>query len=120
MAATRGPPTEALASQNPAVNRESNHKLEPSSENERKDTNIGMGTLKGITRILKASARAPGNFAAGMGQGAHNAPRLWGDKTVRLQEPVTGIVSGILAGGKVSRRRPRDFHSRLVASHSFH
>lgn len=36
-----------------------------------------------------------------MAQGAHNAPRMWGDRTVRPQHDVTGLGSGLAAAGKV-------------------
>jgi hypothetical protein len=66
------------------------------------ETIVGLRAAKGLGRIVKAAARAPGTFAAAMAQGAHNAPRMWGDKTVRPQDKVTGVVSGVVAGCKVS------------------
>jgi hypothetical protein len=63
---------------------------------------VGFRAAKGLGRIVKAAARAPGTFTVAMAQGAHNAPRMWGDKTVRPQEKVTGVVSGVVAGCKVS------------------
>jgi hypothetical protein len=56
----------------------------------------GRGTL----RIGKAAARAPGAFTLAMARGAHNVPKLWGDRTVRPQEKVTGISSGMKEGVK--------------------
>lgn len=53
----------------------------------------------GTTRVLKAFARAPGEFAAGMAHGAHNMPLLWGDPTVRPTRKVTGVRSGMASGG---------------------
>ncbi|KAG9748934.1 hypothetical protein KCU73_g6959, partial [Aureobasidium melanogenum] len=37
-------------------------------------------------------------FTVAMAEGAHNAPRLWGDRSVRKPVKVTGIMSGISAG----------------------
>lgn len=37
----------------------------------------------------------------GMAQGAHNLPKVWGDKTVRPQEKITGLGSGLKAAVKV-------------------
>lgn len=36
-----------------------------------------------------------------MAQGAHNLPKVWGDKTVRPQEKITGLGSGLKAAVKV-------------------
>lgn len=41
-------------------------------------------------------------FTVAMAQGAHNAPRMWGDRTVRPQPKVTGLGTGLMAGCKVS------------------
>jgi hypothetical protein len=73
----------------------------PSSK-EPNETIVGLRAAKGLGRIVKAAARAPGTFTVAMAQGAHNAPRMWGDKTVRPQDKVTGVVSGVVAGCKVS------------------
>ena len=47
---------------------------------------------------------APGIVTVAMAQGAHNIPRMWGDKTIRPQDKVTGVVSGDAAGCKVGLR----------------
>ena len=65
------------------------------------ETIVGFRAVKGFGRIFKAAARAPGTFTVAMAQGAHNAPRMWGDKTVRRQDKITGVVSGVTAGCKV-------------------
>jgi hypothetical protein len=62
---------------------------------------LGSDSLKGVARIFKTTARAPMAFTLAMAQGAHNAPRMWGDKTVRPQEKITGLGSGLAAAGKV-------------------
>lgn len=62
---------------------------------------LGSDSLKGVTRIVKSTIRAPMTFTFAMAQGAHNAPRLWGDKTVRDQDKITGLASGVVAAGKV-------------------
>lgn len=72
-----------------------------SSANDRDDKFVGLRAAKGLGRIVKAAARSPGTFTVAMAQGAHNAPRMWGDKTVRPQDKVTGVVSGLTAGCKV-------------------
>lgn len=62
---------------------------------------VGSKLLKGSVKIVKASARSPGTFTLALAQGSHNAPRLWGDSTVREPYAVTGISSGLAAGCKV-------------------
>jgi hypothetical protein len=54
----------------------------------------------GASRVLKAAARAPGAFTAGMADGCHNLPHLWGDKSVREPVKVTGLASGVMGGCK--------------------
>jgi hypothetical protein len=56
--------------------------------------------VTGASRVLKAAARAPGAFAAGMADGSHNLPHLWGDKSVRDPVKVTGLASGVTGGCK--------------------
>jgi len=42
------------------------------------------------------------DFSLGLARGFHNAPKLYGDDTVRPQEKVTDLQSGLKAAGKVS------------------
>lgn len=65
------------------------------------DKIVGERAAKGLGRMTKAALRSPMTFSVGMAQGAHNLPKLWGDKTVRPQEKITGIGSGLKAAGKV-------------------
>jgi len=44
---------------------------------------------------------APMEFTLSIAQGFHNAPKLYGDDTVRKQDKITGIQSGLKASGKV-------------------
>lgn len=60
----------------------------------------GQRAAKGIGRIGKAVFRSPMTFTVGMAQGAHNLPKVWGDKTVRPQEKITGFGSGLKAAVK--------------------
>ena len=66
---------------------------------------LGSATARGSARVFRATFWAPMNFSLALAQGAHNAPKLWGDKTVREQHEITGILSGISAGCKVCRCR---------------
>jgi hypothetical protein len=58
----------------------------------------GTYFVDGSLRIGKAAVRAPGEFTLAMAYGAHDLPRLWGDKTVRTAPRVTGVGSGLVAG----------------------
>ncbi|MCJ1472120.1 hypothetical protein MMC13_000767 [Lambiella insularis] len=60
----------------------------------------GKHAGRGVLRIGKAAARAPGAFTLAMARGAHNVPLLWGDRTVRTQGKVTGVASGVKEGVK--------------------
>lgn len=64
------------------------------------DSVIGAG--KGISRIVGAGLKSPMDFSLGLARGFHNAPKLYGDDTVRPQEKVTDLQSGLKAAGKVS------------------
>ena len=52
----------------------------------------------GFRKTGHALARFPMNITLALTQGFHNAPRLYGDETVRRPPRVTGIHSGLRAG----------------------
>lgn len=54
---------------------------------------VGRGTFKSASAL----ARAPVDLSVALAQGFHNAPRLYGDDTVRRPTRVTGIRSGLRA-----------------------
>jgi hypothetical protein len=62
---------------------------------------FGVRSAIGFGRVFQAAVRAPMKFTVAMAEGAHNAPRLWGDRLVRKPTKVTGIVSGLSAGCQV-------------------
>ena len=57
-------------------------------------------TSKGFGRIVKAAVQAPMDISVSITKGFHNAPKLWGDDTVRPQEQVSDLKSGFKAIGK--------------------
>jgi hypothetical protein len=61
-----------------------------------------IGASKGMSRIVGAGMKSPMDFTLGLARGFHNAPKLYGDDTVRPQEKVTDFQSGLRAAGKVS------------------
>jgi hypothetical protein len=63
---------------------------------------FAVGTGVGIVRIAGAGFKSPATITYGLARGFHNAPKLYGDKTVRQTEKITGVRSGMSAAGKVS------------------
>ena len=61
-----------------------------------------VGAAKGAQRIVAAGMKSPMDFTLGLARGFHNAPKLYGDDTVRPQEKVTDFKSGLQAAGKVN------------------
>ncbi|RDW72068.1 putative sterol glucosyltransferase [Coleophoma crateriformis] len=54
----------------------------------------------GLGQTAEALARAPMDLSLAVAQGFHNAPRLYGDTTVRRPTRITGIQSGLKAAGE--------------------
>ncbi|KAL2270350.1 hypothetical protein VTJ83DRAFT_2534 [Remersonia thermophila] len=54
---------------------------------------VGRGAVQSATAL----ARTPADLILALAQGFHNAPRLYGDETVRRPTRVTGIRSGLRA-----------------------
>lgn len=63
------------------------------------DAAIGAG--KGLSRIVETSLKMPLDFTLGLARGFRNAPKMYGDDTVRPVEKVKGIRSGIKVASKV-------------------
>ncbi|CZT42943.1 uncharacterized protein RSE6_02911 [Rhynchosporium secalis] len=61
---------------------------------------FALDSGKGISRIVGTGLKAPMDMALNISRGFGNVPRLYGDKTVRKEEKVTGVVSGLGAAGK--------------------
>ena len=55
---------------------------------------------RAIGRIASAGLKSPLDFTMGLAKGFHNAPKLYGDDTVRQSDKVTGIGSGLRAAAK--------------------
>ncbi|KAL9124890.1 MAG: hypothetical protein Q9217_005833 [Psora testacea] len=53
----------------------------------------------GLAQAGEALAKVPMDLSLAIAQGFHNAPRLYGDDTVRTAPRVTGIQSGLRAAG---------------------
>ena len=69
-----------------------------------------LGAGKGIGRMGGALAKSPMDFTLGIARGFHNAPKLYGDHTVRQSDKVTDLQSGLKAAGKAGIPRLKSFH----------
>ncbi|KAL9104167.1 MAG: hypothetical protein Q9163_000866 [Psora crenata] len=74
------------------------HHFEKDSGQISLDAALGAG--KGIGRIVGAGVKSPMDFTLGIARGFHNAPRLYGDQSVRQADKITGLQSGLVAAGK--------------------
>lgn len=63
-----------------------------------------LGAGKGIGRIVGAGLKSPMDFTLSLARGFHNAPKLYGDESVRHADKITGIQSGLKAAGKVRHK----------------
>jgi hypothetical protein len=59
-----------------------------------------VGAGKGVGRIVEVGLKSPMDFTLALARGFHNAPKLYGDDTVRNPDKVTGFKSGLKAAGK--------------------
>ena len=62
---------------------------------------VVMSSGKGLVRIAGAGLKTPATFTHGLTRGFHNVPLLYGDETVRKEQKVDGLSSGLAAAGKV-------------------
>ena len=60
-----------------------------------------LGATKGIGKIMGEGLKSPMSFTYGLARGFRNAPKLYGDDTVRQPDKITGVQSGFKAVGKV-------------------
>lgn len=60
-----------------------------------------VGAGKSIKQIVGAGLKSPMDFTLSLARGFHNAPKLYGDESVRQADKVTGLQSGLKAAGKV-------------------
>ncbi|KAL8814666.1 MAG: hypothetical protein Q9223_006127 [Gallowayella weberi] len=68
-----------------------------SEDNLAQDMAVDAGM--GLAKSGEALARVPMDLSLAIAQGFHNAPRLYGDTTVRTPMRITGIKSGLRAAG---------------------
>lgn len=61
--------------------------------------NLAEDTGAGLAKTGEALAKVPMDLSLAIAQGFHNAPRLYGDSTVRTPPRISGIKSGLRAAG---------------------
>ena len=59
-----------------------------------------VGGAKAAGKIVSAGMKSPMEFTLSLAKGFHNAPKLYGDTTVRKSEKITDLQSGLKAAGK--------------------
>ena len=64
-----------------------------------------LGAGKSIRQIVGAGLKSPMDFTLSLARGFHNAPKLYGDESVRQADKITGLQSGLKAAGKVISTR---------------
>ncbi|QIW97749.1 hypothetical protein AMS68_003267 [Peltaster fructicola] len=87
--------TEAASRPKPSTRSSSSSVFDPKQHFE-----TAASTGKGIFKIIEAGLKSPMDFTDGVARGFHNAPKLYGDDTVRKSAKVTGIRSGIKAASR--------------------
>ncbi|THW29042.1 UDP-Glycosyltransferase/glycogen phosphorylase [Aureobasidium pullulans] len=76
------------------------------SQSQGGETNIrevidaAFGTSKGVSRIVGAGFKSPMDFTHALAKGFHNAPKLYGDESVRKPDRITDFRSGLRAATK--------------------
>ena len=69
---------------------------------------------KGVGRIVGAGLKSPLDFTLGIAKGFHNAPKLYGDQSVRQADKVTDFQSGLKAAGRVRKSIAEHFSAILL------
>ncbi|KAK5714224.1 hypothetical protein LTR17_017306 [Elasticomyces elasticus] len=108
MAATERPQADRGATQSTLNSTISLDPTEPLAQEVAGDVGLGMKQAGGALLTL------PNDLHVAIAQGLHNAPRLWGDATVRKPVRITGFKSGCLAARKEFVYDIRDGWSGLV------
>jgi len=64
------------------------------------DLDAAVGTTLSAARIAGAGIKSPMDFTSSLARGFHNAPKLYGDTSVRKSDKITDLSSGLRAAGK--------------------
>ena len=60
-----------------------------------------VNTSKGVGHIVGVGLKSPMDFTLSLARGFHNAPKLYGDESVRQSDKITDLQSGLKVAGKV-------------------
>ncbi|KAF2023757.1 UDP-Glycosyltransferase/glycogen phosphorylase [Setomelanomma holmii] len=60
----------------------------------------GVNMSKGARRFVKAAVQEPVDISLDLTRGMHDTPKLWRNDTMRPQERVSGLRSGVKAAGR--------------------
>ena len=95
------------SSRSSSPNRRGAHPQRTHSGNQASQMSLeaALGAGKSIKQIVGAGLKSPMDFTLGLARGFHNAPKLYGDESVRQADKVTDLQSGLKAAGKVRRVR---------------
>ena len=69
------------------------------------DAAVGAG--RSLSHIVGTGLKSPMDFTLGLARGFHNAPKIYGDQSVRQEDKITGFQSGLKAAGKVRHLPPK-------------
>lgn len=91
------------SSRNSSPNRQAPHHRRSLSGSQAGQISLeaAVGAGKSIKQIVGAGLKSPMDFTLNLARGFHNAPKLYGDESVRQADKVTGLQSGLKAAGKV-------------------
>ncbi|KAI9703540.1 MAG: hypothetical protein M1820_005844 [Bogoriella megaspora] len=92
---SRHGPSDRQSSDHSSRNHSRGRSVDPT---EKLDTIVHTG--KGVSRIVGAGIKSPMDFSMNIARGFHNAPKLYGDTTVREHGKITDLQSGLKAAGK--------------------
>lgn len=90
------------SSRNSSPNRQAphHHRSLSGSQAGQISLDAALGAGKSIKQIVGAGLKSPMDFTLSLARGFHNAPKLYGDESVRQADKVTGLQSGLKAAGK--------------------
>lgn len=89
----------ARGSRPPASTRADSNLSILSADEDVSAAHLAADTAAHLARPLEVIAKAPMDLLLGVAQGFHNAPRLYGDDTVRNPVRITSLATGLKAAG---------------------
>lgn len=98
---SRSPSRSSSPSRHDSHHNRHHHRRDSNSVAGQISLEAAIGAGKGVGRIVGAGLKSPMDFTLGLARGFHNAPKLYGDQSVRQADKVTDFQSGLKAAGKV-------------------